>query len=78
MSDFEGAVASQETLAQQHQTPGPVITDWLDRISTKALARWACNSTAAIVQAILACLPQDRFVEMATRCYRDNFREVGP
>jgi hypothetical protein len=71
-------VASQETLAQEHQTAGPVITDWLDRISTKALVRWACNSTAAIVQAILASLPQDHLVEMATRCYRDNFREIGP
>ena len=73
-----GAVASQETLAQQHQTTGPIITDWLDRISTKELARWACNSTAAIVQAILASLPQHPFVEMATQCYRDNFREIGP
>ena len=40
-----GAVASQETLAQQHQTTTPVITDWLDRISTSSLM----NASAAIV-----------------------------
>jgi hypothetical protein len=72
----KGILASQNVLTKQHNTTSQIITDWTYRISTKAVALWACNSTAAIVQDILQSLPppQDVVAEMVLKIYSDAFQ----
>jgi hypothetical protein len=50
-----------------------VNANWLDVVSTKAVARWACNAAAAMVIAILDALPAGQFAEIMNRIYRRSF-----
>ena len=38
--------------------PG-VNASWLGQVSTRAVARWACNTVVAMVEPLKACLPAD-------------------
>jgi hypothetical protein len=73
----KGILASPDVLATQYDTTGHIITDWIQRISTKAVALWACNSIAAIVRDILRSLPlpQDAVMKMIRDSYIEVFHE---
>jgi hypothetical protein len=42
-----------------NQMPGSVTTDWLSIVSTRATARWACNTAADLVHGVAARAPPD-------------------
>ena len=75
----KGILASQEIMARQYNTTDQIISDWVDRISTKAAALWACNSTAAIVQGILSSLPPpgDTVAKMTREAYSKAFQQIS-
>ena len=50
--------------------------NWLALLSTKALARWACNTASDMVLDVLESIPTSEFKDRATRAYRENFRRV--
>lgn len=74
----KGILASPDILAQQYSTPGLVITDWIERISTKAVAVWACNSISAIVRDILQSLPapENSVMKLMRDTYAEAFQEI--
>lgn len=49
---------------------------WISRISTRAVARWACSVTVAMVQSVLEILPEGQFKEKMDRFYAEAFQPV--
>jgi hypothetical protein len=49
---------------------------WLAKISTSAIALWACNSTADMVQSILDVLPKNRPGDVLRHIYRNEFTRI--
>jgi hypothetical protein len=50
---------------------------WISLLSTRAVARWACNVASDVVMAVLDSIPDSAFRRKADFSYRANFRRVG-
>jgi hypothetical protein len=50
---------------------------WISLLSTRAVARWACNVASDVVMAVLDSIPESEFRREADFSYRANFRLVG-
>jgi hypothetical protein len=46
-----------------------VVTSWVNRVSTPAVARWACNVVAAMVKDIVDSIPPSDLREMTDLFY---------
>jgi hypothetical protein len=55
--------------------PDVLITNWLDDISTRAMAFWACNSASGIVNAVLDATVDDFLRNVLDAEYREPFRQ---
>jgi hypothetical protein len=51
--------------------------NWLALLSTRAVARWACNVAAEIVGSVLDSIPASELKNLAEFFYRANFQLVG-
>jgi hypothetical protein len=69
---------SQNILAQidlaRYVNAAPSLFEWF---STRAVARWACNTASEIVFSILDSIPDSQLKDQAEFFYRDNFRHVS-
>ena len=50
---------------------------WLSVLSTRAVARWACNVASDVVLAVLDSIPESDCKHREEFFYRENFRRVG-
>jgi hypothetical protein len=70
------AIGTDEELRAWKKLPhgsGTPQGNWLDRISTKALARWSCEAASGMVIAILDALPAGEFADHTNAMYRQSF-----
>lgn len=51
----------------------PIVTLWLNRISTVAVARWSCRTASAMVYSVLDSLPYWYWREPMELAYREPF-----
>ncbi len=49
---------------------------WLNRIGTRAAARWACNAAAEIGKSVLAMVPESEFKRTLKEVYRRHVQRV--
>lgn len=54
-------------------TGGDNPGNWIEAISTKEVAKWACNTACEMVSSILDALPEGRFKEELSNNYKENF-----
>ncbi len=54
-----------------------VIASWVDRISTRAMARWACNTAARMVHSVIVMLPESHFRKGVIDSYGKTFTPAG-
>jgi hypothetical protein len=54
-----------------------ILMNWLDEISTKAMAIWACNSASGMVNSFLDAIPQGRFRLKMDTAYRSSFQPIS-
>lgn len=57
--------------------PDVLITNWLDDISTRAMARWACDTASEIVNAMLDAVPDELLQRVLEATYRETFSSNG-
>ncbi len=57
--------------------PEAVVTDWLDIISTRATAKWACESASSMILAIVDALPQGTLRDFADTIYRSELTRIS-
>lgn len=55
------------------ETPSGSALTWIALITTKATARWACNTSSAIVLSFLEALPKSRHSDFVRRFYSQSF-----
>jgi hypothetical protein len=68
---YPGVIAklqSQNILAQ-FEDDDNAVASWVLRVSTPAVARWACNATASIVKDIVESIPDSELRRKADLCY---------
>ena len=58
----------------EKEVKGRVLTTWINRITTVAVARWSCQTASAMVYSILDGLPDCYFRDQAERFYRAPFK----
>jgi len=61
---------SKDILAEREPS---VTASWLLAIATVAMARWSCESAAAMVASLLSILPESHFKEQMEFFYRQPF-----
>jgi hypothetical protein len=54
-----------------------VIASWVSRISTRAMAEWACNTAAEMVSSIIVILPDSHFRKDVISSYGKTFTPAG-
>lgn len=57
----------------EDEVQSQVITSWLNRISTIAVARWSCRTASAMVISVLDALPECYFRDQMESLYRTPF-----
>jgi hypothetical protein len=55
-------------------TPAGLNVAWIQRVGTRAAARWACETAAAMVQSIIASLPEGLFKQFAEAGFGKSFQ----
>jgi hypothetical protein len=53
-----------------------VSSNWISSISTRAMARWACNTSSQMVNSVLTTIPEGYFREMVLYPYTQSFKSV--
>ncbi|MGH9509550.1 MAG: hypothetical protein ACRD2M_06420 [Terriglobales bacterium] len=71
-----GALGTHELLEEARRKGGLIESDWLDEVSTKAMARWACNAAAAVVSELIAAFPPD-FADQALDVEKQTFKPIA-
>ena len=54
--------------------PAGLNVAWIERVGTPATARWACETAAAMVQSIIASLPEGLFKRVAEAGFGKSFQ----
>ncbi|MEE9129663.1 MAG: hypothetical protein V3T84_06555 [Phycisphaerales bacterium] len=65
--------ASKNVLAKSNEN---VVMGWLERIKTRAVARWACNTTSRMVLSIVDATKIDALKLIFDLSYREKFSQV--
>lgn len=50
--------------------PPDMIVSWMRLITTRAMARWSCNTAANTIQSVIAIIPESPFRETLAWAYR--------
>jgi hypothetical protein len=53
-----------------------INTSWINLVSTRAAARWACNTAANMVQSIIKVIPKSQFKEILQESYGQWFTPI--
>lgn len=53
--------------------PDSIFRNWLDDISTRAMAMWACNTASSMVNSFLDGIPNGFFRQWTESAYRNDF-----
>lgn len=52
------------------------ITSWTNLISTRAVARWACNTASEVVQSVLNFVPESWYKQQLDLFYKKSFQPI--
>jgi hypothetical protein len=65
-----GALGTHPLLDEAVSAGHAVSSNWIDRVSTKAMSRWACNAVAGIVKGLINALSTSVFRDRALNAFR--------
>ncbi len=65
-----GALGTHPLLEEAISAGHAVSSNWIDRVSTKAMSRWACNAAAGIVKGLMNALPTSVFRDRALNAFQ--------
>ena len=49
---------------------------WILHLSTRAVARWSCNTASEMVQSVLSMVPESQFCETSKQFYAEPFKPI--
>ena len=59
----------------QDPSPDVLLTNWLDDISTRAMALWACSTLSEIVNAMIDAIGDGFLRNVLDAEYRESFKQ---
>ena len=62
-----------QELPDESDEDSETVENWLDKISTRAMARWACKSSRNMILAILDAIPHGTVKDLTDTAYRAEF-----